>query len=141
MTISEAGLNLIKESEGLCLTAYKCSAGKWTIGYGSTRDVVPGMKINRAQAEWRLRQDVNEAERDVTRLVKVPLTQGMYDALVSFAFNFGYFKLAKSTLLAKLNEGDRHGAAQEFMRWVHAGGEVLPGLVTRRKAEHDLFLT
>lgn len=139
MQISKAGLDLIKEFEGLYLKAYRCPAGVPTIGYGHTAGVVMGQTITKQQADDYLRRDVRQFERAVARLVSVPLTQGQFDALVSFAFNLGEGALAQSTLLRLLNAGDYAGAAAQFDRWNKAGGRVLPGLVRRRAAERALF--
>jgi lysozyme len=146
MTVSDAGLKLIQHFEGLFLKAYKCPAGVWTIGYGHTGlkhndgSVTPGRKITKAEAVALLLQDLNTKYAPaVRRLVKVPLRQYEFDALVSFHFNTG--SLGKSTLLRRLNEGDFKTAASEFDKWVRGAGKVLPGLVRRRKAERHLFLT
>ena len=141
MKISDAGIAAIKEYEGCVLTAYPDpgTGGKpWTIGVGHTGDVVPGMTITEDEAGDLLREDIQSSEAAVNRLVTVPITQGQYDALVSFAFNVGQGALAQSTLLRKLNGGDS-GAAAEFSRWNQAAGKVLPGLVTRRAAECRMF--
>lgn len=140
MKISEAGLDLIKECEGRALKAYKCSAGVWTIGFGSTTGVTEGMEITEAEADERLRKDVETAERCVNASVKGAITQGQYDALCSFVFNLGCGALRKSTLLRELNDGNDLSAAAEFMKWVNAGGKRLPGLVARRQKEMALFL-
>lgn len=139
MQISKAGLDLIKQFEGLYLKAYRCPAGVPTIGYGHTAGVAMGQTITQQQADDYLRRDVRQFERAVARLVTVPLTQGQFDALVSFAFNLGEGALAQSTLLRLLNAGDYAGAAAQFDRWNKAGGRVLPGLVRRRAAERALF--
>ena len=139
MQISKAGLDLIKQFEGLYLKAYRCPAGVPTIGYGHTAGVAMGQTITQQQADDYLRRDVRQFERAVARLVTVPLTQGQFDALVSFAFNLGEGALAQSTLLRLLNTGDYAGAAAQFDRWNKAGGRVLPGLVRRRAAERALF--
>ena len=139
MQISKAGLDLIKQFEGLYLKAYRCPAGVPTIGYGHTAGVAMGQTITQQQADDYLRRDVRQFERAVARLVTVPLTQGQFDALVSFAFNLGDGALAQSTLLRLLNAGDYAGAAAQFDRWNKAGGRVLPGLVRRRAAERALF--
>jgi len=136
---SPRGVNLIKSFEGLRLKAYLDSAGVWTIGYGHTRNVHPGQVINEAEALGLLRADLQRFEDCVSEMVTHELTQGQYDALVSFAFNVGCGALKKSTLLRKLNAGDTAGAAQEFGRWVHAGGKRLRGLERRREAEKSLF--
>jgi len=134
------GINIIKEFEGLRLQAYKCPADRWTIGYGHTAGVSANDVITEAQAISLLCQDVAESERAVNHYVHVPLTQNQFDALVSFVFNLGVGNFRTSTLLKKLNAGDNDGAAQEFGRWIHAGGKALPGLVRRREVERALFL-
>lgn len=142
MTISDAGIDLIKRFEGCRLTAYYCPARVLTIGYGHTgQDVKPGMTITQQQADALLRRDLQRFERAVSESVKYPLTQPMYDALVSFAFNCGTAALKTSTLLRLLNQGDVQGAAAQFDRWTKGGGKVLPGLVRRRAAEKAMFLT
>jgi len=140
MIIGTNGLNLIKSFEGLRLRAYQCSANVWTIGYGHTADVRANDVITEEEALSFLRQDVAESERAVNQYVHVPLTQNQFDALVSFVFNLGVGSFRTSTLLKKLNAGDYDGVAQEFGRWIHAGGKKLPGLVRRREAERALFL-
>lgn len=139
MHISQQGLDLIKSFEGLRLSAYRCPADVWTIGYGTTAGVKPGQTITKERAEELLREDVKRFEGYVDRLVKVPLTQGMFDALVSFTYNLGPGALEKSTLLDQLNRSDYDGAAEQFGRWVKGGGKTLPGLVRRRAAERALF--
>ncbi|MFG8171273.1 lysozyme [Pseudomonas aeruginosa] len=140
MRTSQRGIDLIKSSEGLRLSAYQDSVGVWTIGYGTTAGVKPGQPITKERAEELLRDDVKRFEDQVLRLVKVPLTQGQFDALVSFTYNLGPGALEKSTLLKLLNRGDYQGAADQFPRWVNAGGKRLEGLVKRRAAERALFL-
>ncbi len=142
MKISIKGLNLIKSFEGLELKAYKDSVGVLTIGYGSTGPHVhEGLVITEEQAEAILKTDISRFERGVTELVKVPLNQNQFDALVSFSFNLGLGNLKSSTLLRKLNSLDYSGAANEFTRWNKAGGRVLTGLTRRREAEKKLFLS
>jgi len=140
MKTSQAGIDLIKKFEGCKLRAYKDSVGVPTIGYGSTRDVKMGMRITPYMAEDFLRQDLEEAEAAVRDLINVPLSQCEFDALVSFTFNLGSGNLATSTLRNKLNGHDRKAAADEFLKWVNAGGKKLSGLVRRRKAERAMFL-
>jgi len=139
MRTSPKGIALIKEFEGLRLESYQCSAGKWTIGYGSTRGVKPAMTITPTEAEERLAFDLRHAEAAVERFAPATIRQHQFDALVSFAFNLGTEALRHSTLLAKLSRGDARGAAEEFDRWVYAGGKVLPGLARRRAAERVMF--
>lgn len=137
--VNQAGLDLIKRFEGLRLDAYLCPAGVWTIGYGHTGDVKAGDRITEHQADVILALDVERFEAGVE--TAVPGTRdNEFAALVSFAFNLGLAALGGSTLLKKLRAGDRVGAAAEFMKWTHAAGHVLPGLVKRRAAERDLFL-
>ncbi|MGQ6475080.1 lysozyme [Serratia sp. IR-2025] len=146
MKISDDGMALIKRFEGLRLQAYQDSVGVWTIGYGWTqpvagRKVGAGMVINAATAERLLICGVAQFEQGVERLVAVTVMQGQFDALVSFAYNLGLRALENSTLLRRLNAGDRQGAADQFGRWVNAGGVRLDGLVARRAAERALFLS
>lgn len=143
MKTSPKGIALIKSAEGLRLKAYPdpgTGGEPWTIGYGSASGVTRNMVITETQAEQMLAEDLVRFERIVERQVQVPLNQGQFDALVSFTYNVGGGNFTKSTLLRKLNAGDTAGAAEQFSRWVHAGGKVLPGLVTRRAAERALFL-
>ncbi|MEL6383811.1 MAG: lysozyme [Cyanobacteria bacterium J06626_18] len=144
--INSDGLRIVKEFEGLELRAYQDSVGVWTIGYGHTAaagapDVYPGQTITEAQAEEILRRDLRKFEGGVRDVVKVPLTSDQFAALVSFSFNVGVGALSNSTLLRKLNARDYQGAANEFPRWVKAGGQTLQGLVRRRDAERALFLS
>jgi len=139
MHTSQKGLDLIKSFEGLRLSAYKDVAGVVTIGYGTTSGVKMGDTITKERAEELLREDVARFEAQVQRLVKVPLTQGQHDALVSFVYNLGPGNLSNSTLLRLLNSGDYNGAAAQFDRWTKAGGKTLAGLVRRRAAERALF--
>ena len=99
------------------------------------------MQIDQATADRLLKCGVVQYEQGVNQLVKVKITQGQFDALVSFAYNLGLLSLSTSTLLQKLNAGDKQGAADQFGRWVNAGGKRLDGLVTRRAAEREMFLS
>ena len=148
MNVSEKCLALIREFEGFRSKPYLCPAGVPTIGYGSTRyeDGTPvtlnDEPIDQARANAIMRTTLaREYEPAVQRYVKVPLTQGQYDALVDFAYNAGAKNLLQSTLLKKLNAKNYAGASKEFEKWVYGGGKVLPGLVRRRKAEQALFLS
>src|SRR6476661_9330104 len=117
MKISDKGLALIKASEGLRLTAYRCPAGVLTLGYGSTGPhVKQGMVITEAEAEDLLRKDVARFEDGVSHIVGT-CTQGQFDALVSFAFNLGIGALMSSTLLKRHKAKDYKGAAEQFLRW------------------------
>lgn len=146
--LSDAGVDLIKSFEGYhralpngdCV-AYRCPAGVLTLGYGNTVGIKPGMVWTRQQAEEALLRELATFEAGVVRLVTVPLNQNEFDSLVSFAYNCGLGALEKSTILRKLNAGDRVGAAAAFKLWTKGGGRVLPGLVRRRDQEAALFLT
>ena len=139
--ISEEGLSLIKQFEGCKLTAYKCPAGVWTIGYGSTGvHVHEGLNITQEYAEQLLRDDLERFEVGVERVVKIEPTQSQFDALCSFAFNLGTGRLEASTLLKRVNARAFADAAAEFMKWDKAGGKALTGLTKRRAAEAALFL-
>jgi GH24 family phage-related lysozyme (muramidase) len=146
--INAAGLRLVKAFEGLSTTAYPdpgTGGEPWTIGYGHTSaagdpKVYPGLKISAADAEAILKRDLGVFERAVTKALTRTPTSDQYSALVSFTFNVGANNFRSSTLLKKHNAGDFAGAANEFLRWVYAGGKVLPGLERRRKAERALYL-
>ena len=136
--INDAGLALIKEFEGLRLEAYLCPAGVWTIGYGSTGEhVYQGKVITEAEAETLLRQDLWRFEDCISNCVHVMLTDNEYAALVSWCFNIGCGAATSSTLVRRLNayEDKERVIREELPRWVHGGGEILPGLVNRRNAE------
>lgn len=149
MFISKKGLQLIKDFEGLKLKSYLCPAGVPTIGYGHTKNVKAGQVITEDEAGKFLIEDVWYFERGVDDLVHVPLTQGQFDALVSFGFNVGLDidddqipeGLGDSTLLKLLNRGDYAGASNQFPLWNKAGGKPSAGLTRRRLAEQRLFLT
>ena len=137
MQTSTRGLEAIKQFEGLRLKAYQCSAGIWTIGYGHTAGVKRGMVITKAQAEAFLLADIARFESGVLKLTAPrQLTQGQFDALVSFAFNTGLAALEGSTLLRKIKAGAPDSEiVTQFSRWVYAAGRRLPGLVSRRAWE------
>lgn len=146
LVMSNAGLALVKRFEGLETVAYpdpgnRVTGEPWTIGYGHTRGVRQGDTCTEEQATAWLREDLQAAEGAVKDLVDVELMQGQFDALVSFVFNCGAAAFGNSTLLRLLNGGDRAGAAEQFRRWNRGADGVLPGLVTRRAAERDLFLS
>lgn len=149
MQTSEKGIKNIRDFEGCSLTAYPdpgTGGAPWTIGYGWThpvdgKPIKPGMTIKQETADRLLKTGLVRYENDVLKMTKVKLTQGQFDALVSFAYNVGSRALSTSTLLRKLNDGDVKGAADEFLRWNKAGGKVLNGLTRRREAERALFLS
>lgn len=155
MKTSSNGRALIESFEGLILGAYddandkivkpgSTAKGTLTIGYGHTTAagpprVVVGQKITKEQADEILAADLSKVEADVNRLVRVPLTQHQFDSLVSFHFNTG--GLGRSSVLRLLNQKDYAGAADALLLWNRGNGQVLKGLVIRRKAERELFLT
>ena len=141
MKASEKAYSLIRQFEGLRLTAYRCPAGVWTIGYGHTSGVVPGMNITKEQAEELLRQDIALAENIVNTECQ-NLRQCQFDALVSFVFNVGVGNFRNSTLLKKVKANpDDNSIMDEFLRWVYSKGVVLPGLQKRRLAEMRLYFS
>lgn len=149
---------MIMHHEGVRSKPYQCPALLWTVGVGHVIDPTHAKVplADRKQlpipAGWDrvlsndeimdiLKKDLNRFEQGVERLIKVPLTQGQFDALVSFSFNVGLGNLQNSTLRMKVNRGDFEGASEQFLVWTKAGGKVLKGLVTRRTDEQALFLS
>ena len=139
MKISQEGLALIKKFEGCELKAYKCAAGVWTIGYGSTKGVKEGDTMTQEDADNLLLHEMEEYEGYVNDLAEVDLKQNQFDALVSWVFNLGPANLKASTLLKVLNAKDYEGVPAQIKRWNKAGGKVLQGLIRRREAESLLF--
>jgi lysozyme len=139
MQISQEGLSLIKKFEGCELEAYKCAAGVWTIGYGSTKGVNEGDTITQEGADKLLTEEMHEYEGYINDMVTVDLKQNEFDALVSWVFNLGPSNLSSSTLLNRLNNKMFDDVPNQIKRWNKAGGEVLQGLVRRREAEALLF--
>lgn len=141
MQISDAGLDLIKQSEGFESRVYKDVAGYPTIGYG--HKLHPGESfpngVTEQQATQILLEDVETAETAVGRLVHVALTQGQFDALVDFVFNLGSARLKYSTLLEDLNQGQYATAGLQLLLWDHAGAVEVAGLKIRRQAELALW--
>ncbi len=139
--INDAGLELIKGFEGLRLLPYQDSAGVWTIGYGRTRGITAHTgRITKEQAETFLRDDLDIAEKEVSTLIKVPLTDNEFSALVSLVFNAGSEPLLM-TLGKMLNDRAYVAAACQFPRWIYVKGQISKGLVRRRDAEKKLFLS
>jgi lysozyme len=141
MHISDKGLTLLKQSEGFRSNTYKDVAGFPTIAYGHKLRAGESFPngVTEEQATALLRADVAEAEQAVERLVKVPLTQGQFDALVDFTFNLGSGRLASSTLLKVLNARRYDDAGEQLLRWDIAGGKENAGLKARREAELGLW--
>ena len=139
MKISQEGISLIKKFEGCELTAYQCSAGVWTIGYGHTKGIEEGMEITQQEAEDMLVEELHEYENYINDNVTAPLSQNQFDAMVSWVYNLGPANLKSSTLLKVLNAGDYDGVPAQIKRWNKAGGVTLEGLIRRREAESLLF--
>lgn len=141
--LNDDGLNLIKSFESLRLTAYPdpgTGGDPWTIGYGHTGpDVTEGMTCDQDQADAWLQEDLQSAIDGVTKLVTSDINDNQFSALVSFAYNCGLGNLKTSTLLKDVNTSNFDAAAQEFLKWDHANGQVMPGLLRRRTAESNLF--
>lgn len=146
MIVNKATIDLIKEFEGCELTAYQCSAGVWTIGYGITEGAgvgikpAKGMTITQQQAEDLLRQAVDKFAARVDELITANVNANEFGACLSLAYNVGSNGFAKSTVLRELNAGRKDAAAAAFQMWNKAGGVVSKGLVRRREAEKQLFL-
>ena len=139
MKISQEGLSLIKKFEGCELEAYKCAAGVWTIGYGSTKGVKEGDTLTEEETDNLLLHEMDEYEGYVLEAVEMPLSQHQFDAIVSWTFNLGPSNLKASTMLKVLNKGNYEDVPAQIKRWNKAGGKVLEGLIRRREAEALLF--
>ncbi len=138
MVVDEKGYNLIKQFEGLRLNAYRCPAGRWTIGYGHTKGVKKGMYISEAVATHFLIEDVQRVEPTINSYDGIyHWTQNEFDALASFAFNCGIGNLKK---LLKYGQRTKSQIADAILLYNKANGRVLRGLVRRRKAERELFV-
>jgi lysozyme len=158
MKISANAIKVIKHHEGVRQKPYRCPALLWTIGVGHVmyptqgnltidkrNDVQLKEEDNRVfsmeEVDGILESDLLRFERGVERFIPVPLTQGQFDALCSFAFNVGLGTLQRSTLRQKALRGDMEGAAEELLKYCMAGGKVLKGLQKRRIDEKQLFLS
>lgn len=143
LVLSAAGAVGIIQHEGMVQTVYLDPVGIPTVCVGHTGPEVTqarvGESLSEQQCQELLKHDTRTAQAAVGRLVKIPVSQGQYDALVSFTFNVGAGNLQSSTLLRKLNANDCLGAAAEFLRWNRAKGKVLPGLTKRRLDEATTF--
>lgn len=158
MKVSRDAIEGIKKDEGVRLRPYRCPALLWTVGVGHVIDpnhirvklderkglAIPDgwdRTLTMDEVNDILAKDLITFERGVLRLCPEGLTQGRFDALVSFSFNVGLGNLQRSTIRMKHNRGDFEGAAESFMQWTKAGGKELPGLVKRRKHERALYLS
>lgn len=144
MKTSQAGIDLIHSFEQLRLKAYPDPGSKdgkpYTVGWGSTgSDIGPGTLWTKEKADQRFASDLSKFEQAVSLLVKVPLTQYQFDAIVSFTYNLGIGSLKSSTMLKMLNEGDYSNAGLQLLRWTKNDGVEMAGLVRRRKAELKMF--
>ena len=143
MSAIDLAVPLIQRFEGCELLAYPdpgSGGAPWTIGWGATGPgIKPGVRWTQQQADARLRDDVGKFAAKVARLVTVQTEHHEMAALISLAYNIGTGAFADSTLLRKLNSGDKRGAAEQFKRWNKAGGRVMRGLTNRRAAEAALF--
>lgn len=158
MNVSPKAIAMIQHHEGIRYKPYRCPAKLWTIGVGHVMYPEQGKLKVENRDEFLLRPDDNRVwtkeevdgilrfdlarfERGVAQFCPVPLTQGMFDSLVSFSFNVGLGTLQRSTLRQKLLRGDKTGAGEEFLKYCMAGGKILRGLQTRRIDERALFLS
>lgn len=147
MKVSAKCIEMIKHHEGVRYEPYQCPAKLWTVGVGHVigdgKTLPPEWKRKFSTDEVNsiLAADLQRFERGVLRYCRGPLTQGQFDALVSFSFNVGLGSLQRSSLRMKHNRGENEAAAKEFMKWTKGGGRVLPGLVKRRKDEASLYLS
>ena len=140
MKTSQEGIDLIKRFEGLRLTAYKCPAGIWTVGYGQTGpNIKQGTTITLEQAEQLLVTSLIQYENAVDKYAG-KAHQNQFDAMVSLCYNIGVGNFSKSSVARLHKAGQYTGAAAAFLLWNKAGGKILAGLVNRRKAERNLYL-
>ena len=142
MKTSGEGIALIKKFEGCRLDAYQCSAGVWTIGFGTTKGVKEGATCTQDEAEASLAHDLFQFEQSILKMVDVPLKQNEFDALISWIYNLGATNFSESTLLRRINDNNDSSRADipyQIRRWNRAGGKVLDGLVRRREAEALLW--
>jgi lysozyme len=152
MRVNQEAIDLIKEFEGLKLTAYQDSVGVWTIGYGTTAaagvGITPrqGMTITQSEAEWYLQKAIQKFADAIKPSITAPVNENQFGAMVSLAYNVGPNAFKRSSVLKRFNSGDIAGAADAFRLWNKARNaktgkmEVLRGLVRRREAERALFL-
>jgi len=147
MEINIACVNIVKFYEGFRSKPYLDPVGIPTIGYGSTyyenytKVTIQDLPITSERATQLLLYNLSKFASDITDIVKVPLNNNQFSALVSFSYNVGLGAFKKSTLLKLVNSGNFIGAAEQFIRWNKAGGKVLPGLTKRREAERNLWQT
>lgn len=144
MKASSNGINLIIKFEGFSPKVYICPAGYATIGYGHLiKDNEPYLaaELTKEEAQKLLGQDLSRFEKGIVTMTSAKLSQNQFDALCSFTFNLGLGAYQRSTLRMKINRGEYFDASLELLKWIRGGGRVLPGLVKRRHAERELFLS
>ena len=147
MNINQATIDLVKRFEGLRLNSYKDPVGIWTIGYGTTTaagvgvSVGAGMEITEDQAEEYLRRAMGKFSEQILPHMKRMPTENQFGAMLSLTYNIGPTAFRKSTCIRRFNSGDIEGAAEALTWFNKAGGKVLRGLVRRRAAERELFLS
>lgn len=140
MNFNDAGLALLKSFEGCKLDAYQDSGGVWTIGYGCTHGVKPGLSISPQEADARLLEDLKDTAAQVRRVLKdCALNENQFSAVVCFTYNVGIGNLQQSTLLNCIRLGHFDDAALEFLKWCKINGVPSPGVLRRRVAEQSLF--
>ena len=144
--LNKASLDLIKRWEGCKLKAYKCSAGVWTVGYGLTTsagfiEVGPDTVITQAEADWYLEKTVEKFLAEIKPAITAPINENELGAFTSLAYNIGPTAFRKSSALRHFNAGNKDRVPTSIRMWRKAGGKVVKGLVNRREAEVDLFLT
>lgn len=140
MITNQSGIDLIKRFEGCRLTAYKCPAGIWTIGFGHTANVKEGDKITMAMAESLLKMDLVSREHFLNML-NLGLNENQFSALISLIYNIGQGNFLKSPVLKSLRNKETKNIKDAFMKHVYGGGVKLPGLVKRREEEYKLFIS
>lgn len=137
----DLAVKFIAEQEGFSGLAYKCPAGVWTIGFGHTKDVCEGDAITRAEAYELLSQDLVRTQEDLAVLVKVPVTENQFIALMSFVFNFGLTKCRGYTLFKKINAEDKAGIKEWWPKYCNPKDKkITKGLRDRRMRELELFM-
>jgi lysozyme len=151
MILSDKAINLIIGFEGFSSVWYPDPALGWkvpTVMYGHTDSAgepkykdTKDMFFTKQEAKETLIRDLEKYESSLKILVKVPLNENQYGALVSLIYNIGEEKFSNSTLLKKLNNGDYDGASEEFEKWHFSGGKIVEGLCNRREAEYQMFIS
>ena len=144
--LNQASLNLIKRWEGCKLKAYKCSAGVWTVGYGLTTsagfiEVGPDTTITQAEADWYFEKVIEKFLAEITPAITAPINENELGAFTSLAYNIGPTAFRGSSALRHFNAGNKDRVPTSIRMWRKAGGKVVKGLINRREAEVDLFLT